>query len=73
MLKELRASHPKYNKIIKFILVDWDNFNSHAVTTSRAIPRRSTLVLLKNGKEASRLVAETNIKKIKTFLDNGLK
>ncbi len=73
MLKELRGSHPKYNKTIKFILIDWDDYNSHAITTGRNIPRRSTLVLIKDRKEAGRLVAVTDVKKIKTLLDRGLK
>ena len=73
MLKKLRASYPQYDKSITFVLIDWDTFGSHAVTTGRQIPRRSTLVLIKGGKETGRLVAETSEQKIKTFLDTGLK
>ena len=73
MLNELRASHPKYDKSIKFILIDWDTFSSHSVTSSRNIPRRSTLVLIKDSKEIGRLVADTDETVIKEFLDNSLK
>ena len=73
VLKKLRASYPQYDKSIIFVLIDWDTFNSHAVTTSRNIPRRSTLVLVKGGTEFSRLVAQTSEQKIKALLDNGLK
>ena len=73
MLKGLRASNPDYNKSIKFVLIDWDDFSAHTVTTSRNIPRRSTLLLVKKGKEVGRLIAETGVQEIKAFLDNGLK
>ena len=72
MLKELRASSPKYNDAIRFILVDWDTYRSHKVTTSLAIPRRSTFVLIKGGKEVGRLVAETRKSAIKALLDKAL-
>ena len=73
MLKKLRASYPEYDKSITFVLIDWDTFSTHTVTTSRKIPRRSTMVLIRGGKEIGRLVAQTNEQKIKAFLDNGLK
>ena len=73
MLTKLRASYQEYDKSITFILIDWDTFSTHAVTTSRSIPRRSTMVLIKGGKEIDRLVAQTSEEKIKALLDNGLK
>ena len=72
MLKKLRASYPQYDKSITFILIDWDTFGSHTVTTRQNVPRRSTLVLIKDGREAGRIVAQTNEQKIKALLDNGL-
>ena len=72
MLNKLRASNPKYDEAIKFVLVDWDTFRSHAVTTSRRIPRRSTLVLIKDDREKW-LVAKTNVQEIKELLDHALK
>ena len=73
MLKKLRASYPQYDKSITFVLIDWDTFGSHAVTTDRKIPRRSTMVLIKAGTEIGRLVAQTSEQTIKALLDNGLK
>ena len=73
MLKKLRASYPEYDKSITFVLIDWDTFSSHAVTTSRRIPRRSTLVLIKDSEEIGRVVAQTSEQKIKALLDSGLK
>ena len=72
MLQKLRASNPKYDETINFVLVDWDTFRSHAVITLRRIPRRSTLVLIKGGRE-KRLVAKTSEQKIKELLDHALK
>ena len=72
VLEKLRASNSEYGKSINFVLIDWDTFSSHDVTTSRRIPRRSTLVLIKGGKETGRLVAEISEGKIKALLDNGL-
>ena len=72
MLDELRASSPKFNKAIRFILVDWDTYKSHEVTTSLKIPRRSTIVLIRGGKEVGRLVAATSKSAIKALLDKAL-
>jgi thioredoxin 1 len=52
--------------------VDWDTYKSHGVTKSRRIPRRSTLILIKGGKEVGRLVAATGKGTIKSLLDKGL-
>jgi hypothetical protein len=72
VLEKLRASNSEYGKSINFVLIDWDTFSSHNVTTSRRIPRRSTLVLIKGGTETDRLVTEISERKIKALLDNGL-
>ena len=72
MLKELRASSPKYNNAIRFIHVDWDTYKRHEVTTGLKIPRRSTFVLLRGGQEVGRLVAATSKKAIKALLDKAL-
>jgi hypothetical protein len=73
VLHRLRESLPKYNKAVTFVLVDWDTFKNDEVTTSRKIPRRSTFVLIKAGKEIDRLVAETDEARIKAMLDLALK
>lgn len=73
MLKQLRASSSKYNQAITFMRVDWDTYKRHAVTRSRRIPRRSTLVLIKGGREAGRLVAITSSGSIKSLLDKAVR
>ena len=72
MLKKLRAGYPKYNKNITFVLIDWDTFKDAEVTTSRRIPRRSTMVLIMGGKEVGRLVAQTNEQEIKALLNKAV-
>ncbi len=67
MLDKLRASYPD----ITFMLVDWDTYKDHDITTSRRIPRRSTLVLLKGDKELGRIVAGTSEQAIRDLLDKG--
>ena len=71
-INRLRTENPAYNKSITFIRVDWDKFQSDEVTTSRNIPRRSTLIVLKGQNELGRLVAGTSKNDIKTLLDLGL-
>jgi thiol-disulfide isomerase/thioredoxin len=71
-VEELRAENPAYDENITFIRVDWDTYRSHPVTTSRAIPRRSTLLVLRGDAELGRIVAGTRKSEIKALLDKGL-
>lgn len=68
----LRAANPAYDAAMMFVRVDWDAFRREEVTTSRNIPRRSTLVLLRGEGELGRLVASTREADIKALLDLGL-
>ena len=72
MLKKLRAGYPEYNKIITFVLVDWDSYKDSDVTTKRRIPRQSSMLLIKDGREIRRLVAKTDEREIKALLDRAL-
>ena len=49
VLNDLRDMNPAYDEAMTFVRVDWDDFGRHAVTTSRKIPRRSTLLVLRGG------------------------
>ncbi len=71
-IKSLRSENPAYDKAITFFRVDWDAFKNADVTTSRNIPRRSTLLVLKGDKELGRIVAGTSKSAIKDLLDKGL-
>ncbi len=72
VIQELRAANPAYDESISFVRVDWDEYGSHEVSTSRNIPRRSTLILLHGDEELGRIVAGTSADKIRALLDKGL-
>ena len=72
VINELRQENEAYGKQMVFVRVDWDDFGNHEVSTSRNIPRRSTLVLLKGDQELGRIVAGTSTAKIKELMDKGL-
>jgi len=71
VISMLRSKSNQY-KNITFVRVDWDQYGNHEVTTSRNIPRRSTLIMLKGDKELGRIVAGTNTEEIKQLLDKGI-
>jgi thioredoxin 1 len=72
IIEKLRSQNPEYNAAITFVTVDWDLFRSDEVTTSRNIPRRSTLIVLKGDKELGRIVAGTSESDIRELMDIGL-
>lgn len=72
VVNALRAENPAYDENLTFIKVDWDDFKSHAVTKSRGIPRRSTLIVLRGEEELGRVVAGTSEAQIKGLMDTGL-
>ena len=72
VLNDLRDMNPAYNEAMVFVRVDWDNYGRHIVTTSRKIPRRSTLLVLKGSEELGRIVAGTRVSDIETLMDLGL-
>lgn len=72
VIRALRDANPAYDTAITFIRVDWDEYQRHAVTRSRGVPRRSTLLLLRGDEELGRLVAETREASIKALLDLAL-
>jgi len=69
---ELKAANPEYEANITFIRVDWDVFADEALAQDLAIPRRSTLVVLKGDEEIGRIVAGTREAEIKALLDAAL-
>lgn len=68
----LRAANPAYDAAMTFVKVDWDDYSGHAVTKSRKIPRRSTLLVLQGDKELGRIIAGTSEAEIKALMDKGL-
>lgn len=72
VINALRAADPEYDASMVFVKVDWDTYKSHSVTKSRAIPRRSTLIVLRGDAELGRIVAGTSQNQIKELMDLGL-
>jgi thioredoxin 1 len=68
----LRGENPAYDAAITFINVDWDLYADDALTRRLAIPRRSTLVVLKGDQELGRIVAGTARDQIAALLDLAL-
>lgn len=72
VITALQAENPAYEAAMTFIKVDWDDYGTHPVATSRNIPRRSTLLVLKGDQELGRIVAGTSTSQIKALMDKGL-
>ncbi len=72
VIDALRAANPDYDANISFVTVDWDSYKNGKLARELAIPRRSTLVVLKGDKELGRVVAGTSKKVIKALLDTAL-
>lgn len=58
-MRALLDSNAEYRKV-KIIRVDWDTFQRAPIVSELRIPRRSTLVVFRDGKEVSRLIAQTS-------------
>lgn len=71
-ISALRAENPAYDDAMVFIRVDWDDYGSHEVATSRSIPRRSTLLVLHGDAELGRIVAGTSKSDIAALMNVGL-
>ncbi|MEO1919052.1 MAG: thioredoxin family protein, partial [Paracoccaceae bacterium] len=65
VVNDLRTENPAYNEAMVFVRVDWDIYSRNVVTTSRKIPRRSTLLVLRGSEELGRIVAGTAADSIK--------
>ncbi len=72
VIDRLLEGNPAYEKAMTFVRVDWDTYSEREVTTSRKIPRRSVLLVLKGDQELGRIVAGTGEAEIKALLDLGL-
>ena len=71
VITEIRAETDKYESMV-FVRVDWDEYGRAKVTTSRKIPRRSTLLVLKGNQELGRIVAGTSRADIQALMDKGV-
>ena len=58
-MSALIEQNPEYRKV-KIIRVDWDKFGRAPITRELKVPRRSTLIAFKGGKEQERVMASTS-------------
>jgi thioredoxin 1 len=68
----LRSDNPAYDAAMSFYRVDWDAYGRGDFSTSLNVPRRSTLILFRDGAEVGRIVAGTREADIRALLDAGL-
>lgn len=71
-LRALLGDNPAYEANIVFVTVDYDIYGRKDLARELAIPRRSTLVVLKGDQELGRIVAGTSKGQIKGLLDTAL-
>ncbi|MGI9333254.1 MAG: thioredoxin family protein [Gammaproteobacteria bacterium] len=57
-MSELIANNPEY-RAVKVMRVNWDTYRRDDIVRELRIPRRSTLVMFKDGKEVGRVIAQT--------------
>ncbi len=72
VIDALRAANPEYDRHVLFVDIDWDLYRKDPLTRSLAIPRRSTLVVLKGDTELGRVVAGTSESVIRQLMDVAL-
>ena len=72
VITALRAANPAYDAAMTFVRVDWDAHGTGDLSRSLAIPRHSTLVVLRGDQELGRIVAQTGEADIRALMDLGL-
>lgn len=71
MIVQLIAENPEYQNL-SFVDIDWDTYGQSVLASRLKVTRNSTLVIMKQGKEVSRIVNQPYERKIRTFLDTAL-
>ncbi|WP_299047624.1 thioredoxin family protein [uncultured Tateyamaria sp.] len=71
LIAEALADTPAYANLT-FVDVDWDTFGPSQMTQRLKVERRSTLLVMKNGTEVTRLVNEPYARPVRALLDAAL-
>ena len=71
LIAEALADRPEY-RALTFIDVDWDTFGPSVLSQRLKVERRSTLLVMKRGKEVARLVNEPYAHRVRELLDAAL-
>lgn len=70
VINALRAQGEPY-KSLTLLAVDWDENRTSPLVGKYNVPRRSTLIMFKDGKEVGRVIAGTSTKAIQELIDKG--
>ena len=70
VINALRSEGEPYNSM-KLLAVDWDENRSSSLIEEYNVPRRSTLIMFKGGKEIGRVVAGTSTSQIQGLIDKA--
>ncbi len=71
LIAEAVSENPAYREL-QFIDVNWDTYGPSRMAARLNVDRRSTLLVMKNGTEITRLVNEPHAHKIRGLLDAAL-
>ena len=70
-MRALLDRHPEL-RTVTLMRVDWDRFSRSEIVLRLSIPRRSTLVAFRDGKEVDRIVAQTDPARIEALFRAAL-
>jgi thiol:disulfide interchange protein len=70
VINALRAQGEPYASMT-MLAVDWDENRTSPLIGKYNVPRRSTLIMFKNGKEVGRVVAGTSTSDIQALIDKA--
>ena len=71
LLAEALVANPDYARL-KIIDVDWDTYGPSQMAQRLKVDRRSTLLVMKQGKEVTRIVNEPYARRVRALLDAAL-
>lgn len=71
LINRMRTDNPDYEKL-KYISVDWEEFEKRAIVRNYDVFGRSTILIVRNGGEVANIFADTNRNVLKEALDLGL-
>lgn len=71
LIADALADNPEYGRL-SFVDIDWDTFGQSQLTQRLKVKRRSTLLVMKRGKEIARLENEPYARKVRALLDTAL-
>lgn len=68
LIAQLIGQNSNYDSLT-FVDVDWDHFGQSVMASRLGVKRHSTLIVMKNGSEVTRIVNEPYERKMRAFLD----